>query len=155
MVLFGMATTADAAPMAAVHDVSITGGGFSPSSITINVGDSIRFTNDDPVAQHGAFDTGTIPAKQSGQPAQSRTTSAFSSPQSATSYLCSVHGNGMPGGTLTVVGSTTPAPVPSTPAPTASPTPAPTAQPTPQPTPVPTVAPTVAPTPVPTAAPTA
>lgn len=56
--------------VAATHAVTISGFAFSPSSITINVGDRVTWTNSDAVthtatATNGAFDTGDIDEGQS------------------------------------------------------------------------------------------
>jgi len=49
-----------AAQKPAVRTVSIGGGGFSPANVSINVGDTVRWSNDDDrdhsiVADNGAF----------------------------------------------------------------------------------------------------
>ena len=145
LLIAGMASTASAAPATVVRDVSISGFAFSPSAITINVGDSVRWTNNDAV-QH----SGDTPVLQPGQSATTQYSSA-----GPITYHCSVHFSMT--GTITVVAASTPTPQP-TPVPTPRPTTVPTAQPTVAPTPQPTVAPTAQPilvTPPPTPSATA
>jgi plastocyanin len=62
--LIAAATLAGPA-LAADQSVTIVGFAFSPGSVTVNVGDSVTFTNNDSVghtatADGGGFDTGTI-----------------------------------------------------------------------------------------------
>jgi plastocyanin len=144
LLLAGM-STAVAGPLAATSTVNIQNFAFAPATVTINAGDSVRWTNLDGVphsarAMNDSFNTGTLNLGQSG-------TVMFNT-AGTVAYICGIHGASMSG---SVVVRSLATPAPSTPAPT----PAPTARPTPQPTPVPTVAPTQAPTQSPTAQPTA
>ena len=124
---------------AATSAVNIQGFAFSPTPITIHVGDTVTWTNKDST-QHSArfagLGTGT-PILSQGQ-SGSLTFSAAGT----FNYDCAIHGAAMQG-TVVVQAAATPAP-----------TPQPTPQPTPPPTPVRTAAPTIAVTAPPTAAPT-
>ena len=77
-----------AVAVAATRAVSIAGFAFSPTSITINVGDRVTWTNTDAVAHtatatSGAFDTGNIDQGQSA-------TVRFTQPGTY-SYVCTPH----------------------------------------------------------------
>jgi plastocyanin len=142
--LAGM-SAAVAGPLAATSTVNIQNFAFAPASVTINAGDSVRWTNLDGV-QHSArsvndsFNTGTLSLGQSAT-VTFNTAGTFD-------YVCGIHGASMSG---TVIVRSLATPAPSTPRPTLTPT----APPTPAPTVAPTQAPTVAPTPAPTAQPSA
>jgi plastocyanin len=150
------ATSADAIPNIAAFPVSIQNFAFNPPTRTINVGDSVTWTNLDQAvhsakANNGSFDTGFLTTDQS-KSITFTTAGTFG-------YICGVHGASM-SGTIVVVAAATPQP---TPPPTPQPTPPPTAQPTapptprpptPPPTPLPTPQPTEKPTEVPTPSPT-
>ena len=74
--------------VAATRAVSIAGFAFSPTSITINVGDRVTWTNTDAVAHtatatSGAFDTGNIDQGESA-------TVRFTQPGTY-SYICTPH----------------------------------------------------------------
>ena len=148
--LAGM-STAVAGPLAATFSVNIQNFAFAPASVTINAGDSVRWTNLDGVSHsarsvNDSFNTGTLSLGQSGT-VTFNTAGTFD-------YICGIHGASM-SGTVIVRSLATPAPStpapstprPSTPAPTPSPapsTPAPTTAPTPQPSAA-TAAPSAAP----------
>jgi plastocyanin len=144
------ASVAVASPNAATLGVNIQNFTYSPTPITVNVGDSVRWTNLDQAAHSargngGSFATAILSNGQSG-------TVTFNA-AGTFGYDCAVHGPAMTG-TVVVRAAATPAP---TPVPTPQPTPVPTPQPTPVPTvrtPAPTVVPTLAPTVAPTVAPT-
>jgi plastocyanin len=130
---------------AATFAVSIQGFAYAPNPVTIRVGDTVTWTNQDD-AQHSARFAGR-PSTQilsKGQSGSIPFTIAGSFP-----YDCAVHGSAMQG--TVVVQAATPAPTPPPTAPPATPPPAPS---TPLPTPVRTAAPTPAPTAPRTAAPT-
>jgi plastocyanin len=136
-------------PLAATSSVSIQNFAFAPASVTINAGDSVRWTNFDGVSHsarsvNDSFNTGTLGLGQSGT-VMFNTAGTFD-------YICGIHGASMSG---TVIVRSLATPAPSTPAPTPIRTPAPTAPPTPPPTVAPTQAPTIAPTPAPTTQPSA
>jgi plastocyanin len=147
LLLIGMASAANAAPSAATTAVSIQGFAFNPTSVTINAGDSVRWTNLDGSAHsavaQGSFNTGTLGQNQTA-------TIAFNT-AGTFAYICGIHGSSM-SGSVTVRAAATPAP--TTVAPTPVPTPQPTVAPTPRPTLAPTPQPTVAATAEPTIAPT-
>ena len=133
---------------AATSAVSIQGFAYSPTPITIRVGDTVTWTNRDS-AQHSARFAGMgTPVLSQGQSGSLTFTVA-----GTFNYDCAVHGAAMQG--TVIVQAATPAP---TAPPTPQPTPPPTAPPTPvrtaPPTTAATVPPTVAPTEAPTAAPT-
>ena len=132
--------------LAASQTVSIQNFQFVPQSVTVNLGESVTWTNLDQAVHSaksttGAFDSGFITTGQS-------KTVIFSSAGSFP-YICGIHGASM-SGTVTVLAAT---PSPTPPSATPQPTPAPTPRPTPAPTVVPTPAPTIAPTSAPTLAP--
>jgi plastocyanin len=134
---------------AATSAVNIQGFAYSPSPVTIRVGDTVTWTNRDS-AQHSArfagMGTSVLSQGQSG--------SLTFTVAGTFNYDCAVHGSAMQG--TVVVQAATPAPTqPPTQPPTPQPTPPPTAPPTPVRTAPPTSAATVAPTVAPTEAPTA
>ena len=137
---------------AATSAVNIQGFAYSPTPITIRVGDTVTWTNKDSV-QHSARFAGLgigTPILSPGQSGSLTFTVA-----GAFNYDCAIHGSAMQG--TVVVQAATPAPTqPPTPQPTipptAPPTPVRTAPPTIAATAPPTVAPTDAPTPAPTTA---
>ena len=141
--LAGM-SAAVAGPLAATSAVNIQNFAFAPASVTINAGDSVRWTNLDGVSHsarsmNDSFNTGTLGLGQSG-------TVTFNN-AGTFDYICGVHGASMSG---TVIVRSLATPAPTTPAPTPRPTTAP-----PTATAAPTVAPTVAPTSAPTTQPSA
>jgi LPXTG-motif cell wall-anchored protein len=88
------------AEAAASGGVSIQGFAFHPGSMTVNVGDTVTWTNHDSAshtatANDGSFDTGTLKPGQSGSHTFNRA--------GTFSYICSIHPNMH--GTITVVGS--------------------------------------------------
>lgn len=139
LLFIGLASSASAAPKAATSAVSIQNFLFVPATATINVGDSVRWTNLDAAAhsafgQGGSFSTGALATNQSA-------TIAFNTAGNF-AYICGIHGASM-SGTIVVR-------APATPVPTIAPTPRPTTvAPTPQPTVAPTPQPTLAPAPTP------
>jgi plastocyanin len=144
LLMFG-STLAFASPEAVTKSVTIQNFAYNPTPITINVGDSITWTNLDQAAHSaksttGAFDTTILTTGQS-KALTFGTAGTFA-------YICGVHGASMSGSVI-VQSVATPAP---TAVPTPVATPVPTAVPTPLPTVVRTPAPTVAPTPAPTEA---
>ena len=145
-------TLALASPEAVTKSVTIQNFTYNPTPITVNVGDSITWTNADQAAHSaksttGAFDTTILTTGQS-------KTLTFTA-AGTFAYICGVHGASM-SGSVVVQSAATPAPTPvptvRTPAPTVR-TPAPTAAPTEAPTEAPTPSPTLAPTPSASAAP--
>jgi plastocyanin len=78
-----------AAPaLAADHAVTIKGMKFSPANLSVKVGDTVTFTNQDSVphtatASNGAFDTGRISRGQSKR--------VTISTKGAIAYICTVH----------------------------------------------------------------
>lgn len=147
-VLWLVPSTADAAGAG----VSIKDFAFTPSSVAVNVGGTVTWTNNDGGVSHsatanaGSFDTGVFASG-------SRTVSLARA--GTFGYHCSVHP--FMQGTVTVAGpSSTPPPPPvATPPPTPAPTPIPIVVATPEPTPAPTVptTPSATPAPIATASP--
>ena len=145
---------------AATSAVTIQNFAYSPTPVTIRVGDTVTWTNRDS-AQHSAFfnDGFKTPALSQGQSASLVFGSA-----GTFNYVCGIHGAAMQGTVIVQAvatqAPTPPPPPPATPVPTpvptpvrtVAPTPALTAPPTPEPTAVATTAP---PTEPPTASPTA
>jgi plastocyanin len=129
---------------AATSSVNIQGFAYSPTPITIRVGDTVTWTNKDS-AQHSARFAGMATAILS----QGQSGSLTFTSVGTFNYDCAVHGSAMQG--RVIVQAATPAP---TPPPTAPPPPPPTPQLTPVRTAPPTAPPTSAPTEVPTPAPT-
>ena len=148
LLFIALASTAAAATTA----VNIQGFAFVPPSVTINVGDSVTWTNKDAAAHSvvasGVGQTPVLTQNQSG---------GLSFNAAGTfSYVCGIHGASMMG-TVIVRAAATPAPTPvatpiPTPVPTARPTVAPTAAPTVEPTSTASPAPTATPSPAPTTA---
>ena len=143
-------TLALASPEAVTKSVTIQNFTYNPTPITVNVGDSITWTNADQAAHSaksttGAFDTTILTTGQS-------KTLTFTA-AGTFAYICGVHGASM-SGSVVVQSAATPAPTPVPTVRTPAPTPAPTAAPTEAPTEAPTPSPTLAPTPSATAAPT-
>jgi len=139
-----------AAPLAvdaATSAVSIAGFAFAPAGITINVGDTVRWTNNEgsaifhtSTADNGTWDSKVLANGQS---------FSFTFTVAGTfAYHCAVHPSMR--GSVTVVGPATPAPTPPPPPPTPPPPPPTTAPPTP----APRTAPPATPAPTATAAPT-
>ena len=129
------------AAQATSQTVTIQSFAFSPPTVTINVGESITWTNKDPVdhtatANNGAFNK-PVPANTS--------VTVLFSVAGTYAYHCSIH----PSMTGTIVVGTTATPPPAT---TPPPTPPPTTRP--PSTPPSTVPPTAPPTEAPTASPT-
>jgi plastocyanin len=148
LLFIALASTAAAATTA----VNIQGFAFVPPSVTINIGDSVTWTNKDAAAHsvvaNGVGQTPVLTQNQSG---------GLSFNAAGTfPYICGVHGSAMMG-TVIVRAAATPVPTPvptpiPTPVPTARPTVAPTVAPTVEPTPTPSPAPTATPSPAPTTA---
>jgi plastocyanin len=121
--------------LAATSAVTIQNSAFNPPSKTVNVGDTVRWTNADAfshtsTADGGLWDTGVITAGASG---------SFTFMSAGTfAYHCAIHA--FMHGTIVVLGASTPPPPP--PPPTVAPTPVRTAPPTVAPTAPPTAAPT-------------
>jgi plastocyanin len=140
LLFIALASTAAAATTA----VNIQGFAFVPPSVTINVGDTVTWTNKDAAAHsavvNGVGQTPVLAQNQSGGLAFN---AAGTFP-----YICGIHGSAMMG-TVIVRAAATPVP---TPVPTARPTVAPTAAPTVEPTPTASPAPTASPSPAPTTA---
>lgn len=129
LLLVGMASPAIASPAAAARAVTIQNFAFAPPTVTVSVGDTITWTNQDPTqhsarATGGSFDTGALSQG-------SAKTITFTVAGTFT-YVCAFHPSSM-SGTVVVAAPTPP--------PTVAPTPVPTVR-SAQPTPTPTVAPT-------------
>jgi len=131
---------------------------FVPQNVTINVRESVTWSNKDPLehtatSDSGVFDTGTIPSL-GGKTITFNAAGTYP-------YHCTFHS--FMQGTVTVLGpapTTAPPPPPTpTPPPTVPPTVPPTQAPTPSPSPSPVAtaspSPSPSPTPAPTATPTA
>jgi plastocyanin len=138
--------------LAANAAVAMSGAQFVPSAVTVNVGDSVTWTNQDGIphsarADNGSFDTGVF---------STGSRSVTLAQAGSFGYFCAVHPSTMRG-TVNVVGAATPPP-PTPPPATLPPTPAPTAPPSVRPTPAPPTVvpstPTPSPAPSPTPAPT-
>ena len=130
---------------AATFAVNIQGSAYAPNPVIIRVGDTVTWTNRDPVQHNARFPNRGTPILSEGQSGSLTFTSAGTFP-----YDCAIHGSSMQG--TVIVQAATPAP---TPPPTAPPTQQPTPPPAPLPTPVRTAPPTAARTAAPTAPPTA
>ncbi len=130
LLLVSIASPAIASPAAAARAVTIQNFTFAPPTLTVSVGDTITWTNQDP-SQHsakatgGSFDTGAL-SQGSAKTITFTVAGTFA-------YECAFHPSTMRGTVVVVVAPTPP--------PTVAPTPVPTVR-TAQPTPVPTVAPT-------------
>ncbi len=128
---------------AATTPVNVQGFAFVPPSVTINVGDTVTWTNKDAAAHSvvvsGVGMTPVLTQNQSGG-------IAFNA-AGTFSYVCGIHGVAMMGTVIVRAAATAPPTQPPTLPPTVAPTPVPTPVPTAAPTAVPTAAPTLAPTP--------
>jgi plastocyanin len=103
------------AALAADNAVTIAGFAFDPATVTIQVGDTVTWTNQDAIAHtatagDGSFDTGNI--------GPSTTASATFDTAGTFAYHCSIH--------RTMTGTVVVEAAAGTPAPTAKPTAAPT-----------------------------
>ena len=134
---------------AATSPVAIQGSAFNPPTTTVNVGDTVTWTNRDAIGHTSTSDT----AKWDSPVLPNGGSFSFTFTVAGTfTYHCSIHT--FMKGSIVVLAVTTPAPTPvPTPAPTPVRTNPPTAPPTAAPTEVPTAAPTT-PAPSPTASPT-
>jgi plastocyanin len=148
LLFIALASTAAAATTA----VNIQGFAFVPPSVTINVGDTVTWTNKDAAAHSAVVNgVGQTPVLTQNQSGGLVFNAAGTFP-----YICGIHGAAMMG-TVIVRAAATPVPTPvptpiPTPVPTARPTVAPTVAPTVEPTPTPSPAPTATPSPAPTTA---
>jgi plastocyanin len=144
LLFIALASTSAAATTA----VNIQGFAFVPPSETINVGDTVTWTNKD-AAAHSALVAGV---GQTPVLAQNQSGGLAFNAAGTFPYVCGIHGSAMMG-TVIVRAAATPVP---TPIPTPIPTPVPTARPTVAPTVAPTVepTPTASPSPTPSPAPT-
>jgi plastocyanin len=93
---------------AATHQVTISEFAFAPASLTIATGDTVTWTNDDPVVHTatstaGAFDTGEL--------AQDESTSVTFAAPGTYPYLCTPHPD-MAGEIVVLAAAATPAPAP-------------------------------------------
>ncbi len=145
---------------AATHTVAALNYRFGPASLTVGVGDTVRWTfagephsvtSGTPPLPDGKFDSGIIGIDEPRPTFEWTFTTPGTYP-----YFCEVHSEQMVG-KIVVEAPGTPQPTPSpTPKPTSKPTSRPTASPTPRPPPTLAPAPTASATssPSPTAAPT-
>ena len=145
---------------AATHTVAALNYRFGPASLTVCVGDTVRWTfagephsvtSGTPPLPDGRFDSGIIGIDEPRPTFEWTFTTPGTYP-----YFCQVHSEQMVG-KIVVEAAGTPQPTAQpTPTPTSKPTSKPTASPTPRPTPTPAPAPTAsaALAPSPTAAPT-
>jgi len=146
LLFIGMTSSASASPNAATQSVAVASFAFTPVSLTINIGDSVKWTNSDPATHTVTSDTGAFNSTL--QPSSGTFTFQFAS-AGTFAYHCAVHPS-MTGSIIVRSAATAPPTPPPTVPPTAPPTAAPTARPTVAPTPQPTVAPTPEPTLAPT-----
>ena len=58
LLVLGLASSASAAPSAATQSVSVANFAFSPTSLTINIGDSVKWTNSDAATHTVTADAG-------------------------------------------------------------------------------------------------
>jgi len=124
--------------------VDIAGFAFDPPTVTINVGETVTWTNKDQAAHSASFASGgpKTPVLTNGKSASLTFTVA-----GTFDYVCGIHGAAMMG-TVIVRAVATPAPtVAPTVAPTIAPTVAPTVARTVEPTPTASPSPTASPTP--------
>jgi len=143
LLVLGLASSASAAPSAATQGVSVANFTFSPTSLTINVGDSVKWTNSDAATHTVTADAGGFSSTLG--PSGGTFTFQFTS-AGTFAYHCAIHPS-MTGSVIVRSAAT----APPTPAPTQVPTPVPTVAPTLEPALTPS--PTVASTPTATAVP--
>ncbi len=114
---------------ASQNTVSMKNIAFNPSSLTINKGASVTWTNDDSTTHTVTSDTGVW---DSGNLSPGQTYTRQFNDTGTFPYHCSIHvGQGMKGTIIVATGTPTVSPsVAASASPTASPTPTPTASPT-------------------------
>ena len=135
-----LATTAQAAS----HTVTVQNFAFGPPALTINLGDSVTWTNSDAIGHTATSNAGSPATFDKQLPASGGSATVAFSIAGTYAYHCTIHP--FMTGTIVVLG---PTPVPSTPRPTAPPTAPPTVPPTAPPTAPPTESPTPSPSPSP------
>ena len=123
-----LGTVAPGVALGLSQAVTILSFAFTPPSVTINAGESVTWTNRDPVSHTATSNTGAFNTGPFGTGTSKTVTFAIAGTYA---YHCSIHPSMT--GTVTVLGPA-PTPVPSTPLPTVAPTPPPTVAPTPEPT---------------------
>lgn len=143
--------------LAASNTVTIRDYRFDPAVVTVNVGDSVTWTNRDPVAHSVRWTSGGL--NDSAAIGKDQSYHQTFSASGTFSYICGIHGASM-GGLVIVTGQqTAPPPPPTSPPPTTRPSTPPPATPTPSPSPSespsPTPSPTTSPSPSATALPSA
>jgi amicyanin len=121
------ATSSAGATAAATKTVAIKNYAFSPASLTIQVGDTVTWTNED-TAPHTVTVTSGPVTFNSGNLAKGQSFSYTFTVAGTYSYYCAVHPDMV--GQVVVTGSSTPAPTP-TPAPSPAPSPDPMPMPAP------------------------
>lgn len=139
LLILGLTSSASAAPSAATQSVSVANFAFSPTSLTINIGDSVKWTNSDAATHTVTADAGGFTSTLG--PSGGTFTFQFTG-AGTFAYHCNIHPSMT--GSIVVRSAATASP---TPAPTPLPTPIPTVAPTPRPTVAATLGPTDAPTP--------
>src|SRR6266566_799436 len=124
---------------AATSAVSIQNFAFAPSTVTINVGDSVTWTNGDAASHSAKFPDRSTAVLSQGMSGTLQFTVA-----GTFAYICGIHGAAMQGTIIVRAAATAPPTVPPTQVPTAPPTTVATVPPTVAPTEAPTAAPTTA-----------
>jgi plastocyanin len=99
----GTSTTSSPSPSptgggATTHDVDIEGNAFDPATLTIQVGDTVRWTNQDGIAHTATSDDGTT--FDTGSLSTDESESWTATQEGTFSYHCSFHG--LMTGTITV-----------------------------------------------------
>lgn len=112
-------TSVAATPAAATKTVMIMGYAYSPASLTIDVGDTVTWTNMD-TAPHTVTVTSGPVKFNSGNLAQGESFTYTFTEAGTYDYYCAVHPDMV--ASVTVVGSGTPTPTPTTPTPPTTPT---------------------------------
>ena len=115
----GLQGAAVAAPAAANGSVAIRNFVFVPGSVTVNVGDSVTWTNNDGAGHTVTTKAGAPEAFDSGTIGRTAFTRMFTVPGTY-NYQCNIHGASM-SGTVTVMAAAAPAPVAPPAPPEASP----------------------------------
>lgn len=143
-VIIAIGALAPVAAHAASQTVVVQNFAFAPPSLTINVGDTVTWTNRDAIAHTATANVGSPATFDRQLPASGGSATVAFSVAGTYAYHCSIHP--FMTGTIVVLGPTA---APSTP----RPTPPPTAPPTVPPTAPPTASPSPALTPSPSASP--
>lgn len=89
--------------LAADHDVTIAGFAFSPATVTVAVGDTVTWTNNDDVPHTATSSSGVSPAFDTGNLSEGASGTVTFNTAGSFSYFCKIHPNMT--GTVVVTGA--------------------------------------------------